>query len=228
MPARTLLKTALTYFVHIPPRPALREDRLYFFLDLLYQTRNVPGAVVEIGCFQCGTSAIAARFLKHLASPKPYVAIDTFEGFESRQFEQDTRMGTDQSVRNGFSETSHSYVRRLIATWDVNVRTLKRDVVTMDKSELPSAISCALIDTDLYAPTRSALDKLMPLLHPFGFILIDDCDENGMFVGAKRAYIDYAEEHGLRPEFRFGMGVIHGKDLQVSVKFDQVLLGPQT
>ena len=43
------------------PVPELDVDRLYLYLDTLWHTRDVPGAVVEIGCFQCGTSAWAAR-----------------------------------------------------------------------------------------------------------------------------------------------------------------------
>lgn len=84
-----------------PPQPELGADRLYAFLDALWQRRDVPGDVLEIGCFRGGTTRIGFRFLQLTQPARLYVAVDTFAGFVGGQFEHDRRLGTAARFRTG-------------------------------------------------------------------------------------------------------------------------------
>jgi hypothetical protein len=111
-------------------------------------------------------------------------------------------------VRYGFSGNSIEYVKSLVATWGVNVRPVQAEIVGMLAHRLPADISCALIDVDLYDPTLAALQKVLPRMVNGGRILVDDCDDNGIFSGARQAYIDFCDRIGIPASYRFGMGLI--------------------
>lgn len=191
------------------PVPELSVDRLYLYLDTLWNTRAVPGAIVEIGCFQCGTSAWASRFLQAIGDRRPYICIDTFSGFPDDQFSHDVALGTHESRRRGFRANSPDLVRQLLARWKCqSIRLVQADIVTMSAAELPDAIAVALIDVDLHVPTRTALEKVYPRLAPHGAILIDDCVDNNLFRGAKIGYRQFVSDHHLPERYVFGMGCI--------------------
>ena len=191
------------------PVPELDVDRLYLYLDTLWHTRDVPGAVVEIGCFQCGTSAWAARFLRSIGRPRPYVCVDTFSGFPDDQFRDDVRVGTDASHRRGFGANSRALVAQLLERWECSsIQLVQADIVALAAETLPEHIAVALVDVDLQAPTRAALEKIHPRLAPHGAILVDDCAENGSFRGARLAYSEFVAEHRLPERYAFGMGCI--------------------
>jgi O-methyltransferase len=206
---RERIKRLLAPLRYAQPVPELGTDRLYLYLDALWRTRASPGAVVEIGCFQCGTAAWAFRFLNAVGHPRPYVCFDTFSGFPDEQFTNDMRLGTRPAHRTGFRANSPQLVRRLLEQWKCDaIQLVQADVVAMPAAALPDAIAVALIDVDLETPTRAALEKIYPRLAPHGVILVDDCAENDMFRGARVAYRQFVAEHSLPERYVFGMGVI--------------------
>ena len=58
----------------------------------------------------------------------------------------------------------------------------------------------ALIDVDLYQPTRAALEKLWPLLSPGGLIVVDDCQEGHVYDGSRQALQEFSTAQGQRWE----------------------------
>ena len=206
---RERIKRLLAPLRYPHPVPELSNDRLYLYLDALWRTRALPGAAVEIGCFQCATSAWAFRFLQAIGAPRPYLCFDTFSGFPADQFDNDVRLGTKDSHRTGFRANSPELVRRLLAQWKCDaIQLVPSDIVALPASALPETIAIALIDVDLETPTRAALDKVYPRLAPNGIILVDDCAENDMFRGARVAYRQFVRDHRLPERYVFGMGCI--------------------
>jgi len=80
--------------------------RLYAYLVELNRTKDVEGAVVEVGTRLAGTSALAHRFVRQIGVPRRYVCIDTFSGFVQRQFEDDLEVGVPIAHRNLFAHNS--------------------------------------------------------------------------------------------------------------------------
>jgi predicted O-methyltransferase YrrM len=191
------------------PVSGLAVARLYAYLDELLRTKDVEGAVVEIGVHLAGTSAIAHRFLQQIHVERRYVGIDTFSGFVRAQFEVDVALGVPADHSRFFSQNSIELVRRLVTLYGCEeIELIEGDVCTMTGDELPSSIAVALVDVDLTLPIRASLDLLYPRMSSGGVILIDDCAEVTSWAGARPEYLRWVSEHGLEPEFKFGFGRI--------------------
>jgi O-methyltransferase len=211
---RERLKRILAPYRYPQPVPELGVDRLYLYLDTLWRARALPGAIVEVGCFQCGTSAWAQRFLDAIGSPRPYVCIDTFAGFVDEQFAGDVRLGTRPSHRGGFKASSPALVRQLLEQWNCpSIQLMQADIVALPADRLPEHISVALIDVDLDEPTFAALDKIYPRLVPGGAILVDDCSDapSNPFRGARVGYERFVRQRDLPERFALGMGCVDAR-----------------
>jgi O-methyltransferase len=208
---RLWLKRALAPFLYRRPVPELPPERLYLLFDAIVQTRSLPGAIVEVGCFQCGTSAWAYRLMRALGLERPYLCVDTFGGFVESQFSHDVAVGTAPSRRTGFRVNSAAFVRGLLERWGVNgIQLLPADIVALPEAQLPDQIAVALLDVDLETPTYAALVKIYPRLAAGGIILVDDCsdDASNPFRGARVGFERFIRERGLPGQFTFGMGTI--------------------
>ena len=208
---RERVKRVLEPVLYRRPVPELPPERLYLFCDALWQSRALPGTVVEVGCFQCGTSAWAFSMLKAIGVNRSYLGIDTFRGFNSEQFLRDAQWGTSPIKARGFQANSRVLVERMLQRWDCSaIQLIEADIVDMPASLLPDRIAVALVDVDIEAPTRAALEKLHPLMVPGGTILVDDCDKDpaNPFRGARVAYERFVAEHGLPERYLFGMGCV--------------------
>lgn len=191
------------------PVSGLATMRLYAYLDELNRTKDVEGAVVEVGTHLAGTSALAYRFLRQIGVERRYVCIDTFSGFVQRQFEDDVRVGVPAADGSLFSHNSVALVRQLLKLYGTEeIELIEADVCAMNLDELPSQVAVALIDVDLAVPIRASLDALYPRMAPGGVILVDDCPEVTSWVGARQEYLRWVSERGLEPDFSFGFGRI--------------------
>jgi O-methyltransferase len=202
--AKTLIKEAIAPWRYQQPVPELGIQRLYLYLDALYGTRQLPGAVVEVGCFLGATAAYASRFLSGIGAERRYMCIDTFGGFPPAQFGADVEHGTDPSLKSDFSANSERLVRKLLNQWGCSkIELLQADIVELSADQLPQQIAVALIDVDIAEPTKAALQKIMPRMVPGGVILVDDCD-HARFRGARLA----TEEEAPNARYDLGMAII--------------------
>lgn len=175
------------------PRPhsTLKVERLYFFLDSLWRRRELPGAVVEVGCYLGGTSALGFQLLRNTGFDKRYVAVDTFRGFVPEQFRHDARQhGTPVRERRGFSRNSRAIVARLLRYYGCgDIELVEGDVARLDGSVFPREVVVALIDVDLEIPVYEALRRLYPRIVHGGLAIVDDCAlDSPPFPGARAGY----------------------------------------
>ena len=207
---RSLVQSALQLMLRFRrPQAELGPERLYAYLDALWRRRDLSGDVLEIGCFRGGTARIAYRFLQSIQSPKRYVAVDTFDGFVRRQFDHDTRHGTPEWLRTGFSVNGAGAVRRsLKADGCEGVELVKGDIAALPDAALPATVAVSLIDVDLEIPTYAALSRVFERLEPGGVILVDDCDPLNDYAGALVGYRNFVGERQLPEEYFMGMGVV--------------------
>ncbi len=197
--------------LHPQPVSSLQPERLYAYLDALWQRRQLDGAVVEIGCWLCGTAVVASRMLDRLGCRKDYVCVDTFSGFVPAQFESDRRaLGVPAADRKRFSETSLSMVERLLRHWhaDQLLILVGDDICRMPPALLPKRIAVCLLDVDLAEPVYQGLRRVVPRLVPGGIVLVDDCPENTSWAGARVGYRHWCAEAGVAESYRFGFGVV--------------------
>lgn len=209
--SRAWLKQALAPWLYRHPVPELPPTRLYLYLDAIWRTRALPGAIVEVGCFQCGTSASAFRMTRAIGLNRRHVCIDTFGGFVGSQFARDVALGTSPAHERGFQANSLALVTRLLELWRVSeIELVQADIAALATDRLPDQIAVALVDVDLEAPTHAALEKIYPRLVAGGAILIDDCsaDASNVFRGARVGYQRFIADRHLPERYAFGMGCI--------------------
>jgi len=194
----------------ILPKPffALQPERLYYYLDALWQRREIDGCVVEVGCWLGGTAATAHRFLLETSGSRRYVCIDTFGGFVPEQFEADLANGTPAAERRTFQSNSKATVRKLLDYWAASpIELVQGDIVTLPDAEIPSDIAVCLLDVDLELPIYEGLKRIAPKIVSGGIILVDDCQSDTTFAGARVGYAKYCAEAGIPEEYIFGFGV---------------------
>ena len=204
---RAVLRRYSPRLLYPYPNSSLAPERLYAYLDALWQRRELDGAVVEVGCWLGGTAAIASRMLERTGHPHRYVAVDTFGGFVPEQYDHDEALGTPNDYRHTFDGSSRDMVRRLLNHWQApNVELVQGDIVTVPDEQLPERIVVALIDVDLDIPVYEALRRLYPRLVPGGVALVDDCGDSG-WPGANTGYERFVGENGLPERYFVGFGI---------------------
>ena len=194
-----------------PNPPLLVPERLYAYLDALWQRRSVEGAIVEVGCYRGGTTHVACSFLRRTGFQKPYICIDTFSGFRDAHFARDIKHGTAPRFSTWFGSNSRHLFERLMSSYGCVVQVIEADIGTIDPSALPIPISVALLDVDLDVPTYEGLALIWPRLSPGGIVLVDDCAaEDNPFPGARAGYQRFIHVHGLQERYFMGMGILEG------------------
>lgn len=203
------LKFWLAPILYRNPVPGLQPERLYAYLDTLWQRRDLDGDIVEIGCFRGGTSAIAFKMLERTGYSKRYLCIDTFAGFLADQFSNDRAHGLDEKYEPYFSDNSIQLVAKLLRHYGCDRIELRQgDIVAMDEGDLPERVAVCLLDVDLEIPVYVGLKKVFPRLVEGGIIMVDDCPENYSWVGARIGYQRFIKEQNLPEEYFMGMGLV--------------------
>jgi len=174
--------------------------QLAALVELIDATRDERGAIAEIGIGNGYTSAFILEHLRTTNDPRPLLLFDTFSGFTpaSVAAEPDSGHPRFAEFRHGSAKVLARNLRRAGYT---NFRIHAGDAAEFDWQSI-AQIGAALLDIDLYAPTKACLSAIYPRLTRHGGIVLDDCEE-GPWQGALRAYREFTAEHGL-PLHRIG------------------------
>jgi O-methyltransferase len=89
------------------------------------------------------------------------------------------------------------------------VTVLRADICELDPDELPQRISVCLMDVDLAVPIQAGLSKIWPRMPPGGIILVDDCDANSDWRGARVGYQRFCADQGISDSYQAGFGLLH-------------------
>ena len=136
-----------------------------------HKTRHLSGAVLEIGVYHGGTSAISFNFLRQIASQREYVGIDTFSGFMKEQFAADADLGNNWRNFGFFATNSPRLARKVLSLHDAReVTLLQGDVSGMDKTKIQMNSAC-LVDVDLAVPVYDGLKLVWPQMEDGGVIV---------------------------------------------------------
>jgi Macrocin-O-methyltransferase (TylF) len=177
----------------------LEPIQLATLISELERLRAVDGTILEIGVAR----GMTTRFLcEHIATSKldeRLAVIDTFASFLPGHLEHEV------SHRGKTREDLELFAYNDFEVWKRNFRQFPfltafcADCSTFNYSDL-APIKLALLDVDLYLPTRAALEEIYRNLSDSGVILVDDVADNNVWDGAFQAYNEFCSEHGIAPE----------------------------
>lgn len=196
-----------------PLRPYLLHKYRYAFTPaqlarltaLATEAAAAPGDFCEIGCYRGYTTVFLNRHLDAIAPDRRYWAIDTFGGFVP------TDVAHEQSVRGKAGEGE----RRAFAKFTVNSRAwfeanLRHNGITRVSTHAAAVQDFAfpagtqlcfvLLDVDLHLPTAAGLAKVWSLLAPGGLVVVDDCQADHYYDGARQAVLEFCAQRGVAHE----------------------------
>jgi len=192
------------------PRHVRRQDLARFLVryEIFKLNLGIHGSVVECGVFAGGglmTWAQCSSILEPYNHTRRVIGFDTFAGFPTTH-EKDTSSGTSEYLHEGAFDTSTKMVEELNHLASIHDRN--RPLGHIPKVDLVQGDSCHTIleylelnphllisllylDFDLYEPTKTALQHLLPGVVRGGVVAFDELN-SAHFPGETVAFIESA------------------------------------
>ena len=171
--------------------------QLCFLSQCIKDTRDIEGAVIEVGCHTGATTVFLNRLMDDIGLEKNYYAIDTFSGFttEDTDFEVKYRGKTNDLFTGAFQVNKKRWFDGAMKQNNINrVQSIEADVNNYNLS-IHAPYSFALLDVDLCKPMKKCLREIYEAMSPNGIIVVDDCnDTNVRWDDSDQAYKEFAEE----------------------------------
>lgn len=174
-----------------------RETKL--LLDEFEQCLDLPGDVVEFGCYEGDTSILLADKMRN--NPDKWLYLyDSFEGLPAKTAEDNSADGW--RFKAGELKASPDTVRHKFKKY-----ALPEPVITkswfneLSDSDLPSEISFALLDGDFYESIKTSFALTENKLVTGGIIVVHDY-RNAELPGAGMAVNEFLEKHPDEYDFR--------------------------
>lgn len=171
--------------------------------EIFKKILHIHGGIVECGVHQGGglmTWALLSSIFEPVNHIRKIVGFDTFEGFADIT-EQDKTTNNAQAKVGGLAVNSYEDIKEAIRIYDMfrplghinKVELVKGDAsLTIEKyiAENPHlVVSLLYLDFDVYAPTRRAIELLVPRM-PKGAIIAFDELYIKQWPGETQALID--------------------------------------
>lgn len=175
---------------------------IYYLLreTLLLQ---IPGDVVEIGCYRGLTAVMLQKTLDSFSSQKSLHLYDSFEGLPQKGREDDLEnwkgmkkidYKDNKKIGKGWFSTTESAVLENFSSFNVKTPFIHKGWFEDTLPDhLPKMVSFALLDGDFYESILTSLENLYPKLSKGAIVVIDDyCDSDlegkqNTFPGVKKA-----------------------------------------
>lgn len=160
--------------------------------------RNIPGAVVEFGCYIGTTSLFVRRILDDAgqSEDRPFHVYDSFEGLPQKSIQDNNAAGVD-------FEAGKLYVSKKEFLHQFRAAGLKPPTVhkgwfdQLGPSEVPEPIAFAFLDGDFYDSIISSLRLVWPKMSEGGVIVVDDYKRETL-PGVERAINDFFQGKHIR------------------------------
>ena len=167
--------------------------------NIIQTIKNIQGSIVECGVL-FGSGLMSFAHLSTILEPYNFqrriIGFDTFSGFPniSEKDIQGTSKKAFELKSGGYSAHSIEDLQEAIRIFNMNrylnhfpkIELVKGDFnETIEKylEENPHlVISCLYLDFDIYSPTKTAIEKLLPLVPKGGVVIFDELNE-GLFPG---------------------------------------------
>lgn len=154
----------------------------HLFLEMLRVTKDLQGAIAEVGAFEGGNAYCALNFPAYTYG-RPYYILDSFEGFPELHPEDPSRSS------KGDYKPSVSY-NEILRDFSIfpQAKVLKGFVPEVFSEVREDVFSLVFYDCDLYQPALDTFAFFWEKLVPGGILLIHDYEhEEGGFRGVRSA-----------------------------------------
>ncbi len=157
--------------------------------------KDVPGSMVEFGCYTGTASLFIARMLHALAPDRTFHVYDSFEGLPEKSVEDQSAAG-EQFKRGELAASKREFITNF------KKANLKLPIIhkgwfsDVQSKDLPEQIAFAFLDGDYYNSVLVPLRQIWPLLSPGAVVIIDDY-QNEALPGASKAVDEWLDTHTM-------------------------------
>lgn len=181
-------------------------------LDILREQMNVPGDVVEMGCYEGDSSLLFAEILRDndITHEKKLWIYDSFEGLPEKSEKDFSEAGRD--FREGELQVSKKYVKQRFLKAGLKVPVIKKAWFNELKDEdLPREICFSFLDGDLYESINDSLRLVTDKMNECGIIIVHDYN-NEQLPGVTKAVDEWLKKHeNCKLEVRESLAIISEK-----------------
>ncbi len=163
-------------------------------LELLEQTLNLEGDVVEFGCYRGDTSVLFKRLLEKKNSEKILWLYDSFEGLPAKTKEDQSAAG-DQFKAGELLVTKREVIEKF-KRFGLKLPKIKKGFFEdLDPVEdVPEKICFAFLDGDLYTSIKTSLKLVENRMTKDAIIVVHDYN-NPELPGSSRAVDEWLRTH---------------------------------
>jgi len=175
--------------------------QLATIVNELVRLQDKTGAVVEIGVARGMTTRFIAEHLTSIGATNQIIyAIDTFNSFVKEDLEYEVNhRGKPLDDLTWFNYITYDKWCKNFSQFEF-IKPIKTDCTKFDYKAI-GPIKLALLDVDLYLPTKRTLPMLYDQLIDEGVIIVDDIISTPNYDGASQAYLEFCEQRELEPMF---------------------------
>lgn len=186
-------------------------SKMYHVLMELHRalTDDVPGHVVELGCFDGGTTVMLRRLLDMLGQEREIHIYDSWQGVPA-PVDYDRPAPGVQPFEKGFCSTQRRVFEDNFAASGLRMPIVHSGwFADIPDEDYPSPIAFALFDGDLYSSIVDSFTKVYGKLSRGARVVIDDYEWERL-PGVKKACADFLcdkpERESMLPDY-FGQGL---------------------
>jgi O-methyltransferase len=135
--------------------------------------QNIPGEVVELGCYEGTTAIIMEKTLDELKSKKRIHVYDSFEGLPKKEKEDGNTYYKEGQCRTSIEKMINNFKENNVKLPVIHKGWFKDTL----PEKLPKEICFAHLDSDFYTSIKESLENVYPRLSKGAIVVIDDyCD----------------------------------------------------
>ncbi len=160
---------------------------------------NIPGAVVEFGCYAGTTSLFIRRLLdeQSQSASRAFHVYDSFAGLPNKSAADQSAAGVDFTAGK-LNVSKKDFLQQFRAAHLEPPIVHKGWFSDLGAEDVPEQIAFAFLDGDFYDSILSSLRLVWPRLAPGGAVLIDDYQRPEL-PGPERAIRDFFQNQSVPP-----------------------------
>lgn len=167
---------------------------------------DVPGGIVEFGCYVGTTSLFIRRLLDARQEQREFYVYDSFEGLPPKTIEDASAIGT-QFKAGELKVSKRQFLREFKRAGLQPPITHKCWFDELTDKDLPEHIVFAFLDGDFYESILTSLRLVWPRLSEGGVITIDDYQHETL-PGVERAVRSFFQEKSVHLRSEHNIAII--------------------
>jgi O-methyltransferase len=147
-------------------RSACAPEQLQELINLVHRAKNVPGDIVEIGSYKCGSTIVLAAASELYSPEKKIFTFDTFTGLPAvSEFDSD--------IIGDFGDVNYEEIKTTTKSISsIHIIRGRHENTVLAFPHQPASI--VFLDSDLYESHLISLQHFWPDISENGFLILHD------------------------------------------------------